>query len=135
MTVRASDLITIREASERTGIKIRTIRSWIEKNAISHFKDVKTGRVFIPISEIDRMEGKAMAVRNFYFKANVDGYKTKLKGGPRRKDGWMEIEILQRNKGKKETVFTISCSEVDGKLYTEIIDGEENTVAVYETER
>lgn len=128
-------MYTIRDVSEMTGIKVRTLRSWIAKKEVASFKDEKTGRVYILDSEIEKLEGKAMAVRNFYLKANIDGRKTMLKGGPRKKDGWMEVEILQRDKGGKTVAFKISCGEYDGKLYTEIVDSNDEIVAVYETER
>ena len=37
-----------------------------------------------------------MSVRPFYISADIEGRKTELTGGPRRKDGYMNIEITQR---------------------------------------
>lgn len=50
-----------------------------------------------------------MSVRPFYISADIEGRKTELTGGPRRKDGYMNIEITQRDEGAITTAFTIRC--------------------------
>ncbi len=40
-----------------------------------------------------------MAVRNFWIDANIDGRKTRLSGGPIRKDGGFELTVYIRNRG------------------------------------
>lgn len=65
-------------------------------------------------------------VRNFWLDAKIDGRKTKLAGGPQRKDGGMRIQIYQRDCGEITNPITIYCVERDGELSTEItVDGTE----------
>ena len=81
-----------------------------------------------------------MAVRNFYIEADIDGYKTLLKGGPRGKSDGMTVTLYQRNKGEIVTALKIECYEKDGKLYSEIKNVDENndfvkkTIKTFETE-
>lgn len=79
-----------------------------------------------------------MAVRPFYMTANIEGKATNLTGGPRSKDGRMNITVQQRNKGEIETAFTI-CSytgEAFGKEYlvTTVKNSKGETVATHRTE-
>ena len=50
----------------------------------------------------------------FWLDANVEGRQSNLCGGPRRKDGRMNIDIRQRDNGNSVTAFKIEC-ESDGK--------------------
>ena len=75
-----------------------------------------------------------MAVRNFWVEADVDGYKTMLDGGPRSKDGGMDVTIYQRDDGCIKTAVRIFCRAYGDKLITTVrVDDEE--VAVCESER
>lgn len=66
-----------------------------------------------------------MAVRPFYIEAEIEGRKTNLAGGTRKKDGDHTIHIYQRNKGDITEPFRIR------QYYTEM-DGEPKLVtAVY----
>jgi hypothetical protein len=66
-----------------------------------------------------------MAVRNFYLKADIDGRKTTLEGGPKNKEGGFDLTIYMRDKGSITTPVTINGRELNGKLYLEIyINGE-----------
>jgi len=40
-----------------------------------------------------------MAVRNFWIKADIDGRKTMMEGGPVRKDGGFSMTIFMRGEG------------------------------------
>lgn len=40
-----------------------------------------------------------MAVRNWWIEADIDGRKTRLSGGPRAKDGGLDLVIKQRSGG------------------------------------
>lgn len=40
-----------------------------------------------------------MSVRPFYISADIEGRKTMLTGGPQKSDGYMHVEITQRNRG------------------------------------
>lgn len=68
-----------------------------------------------------------MSVRPFYISADIEGRKTELTGGPRRKDGYMNIEITQRDEGAITTAFTIRCyletnkEIVGGKLLSYVL--------------
>lgn len=79
-----------------------------------------------------------MAVRPFYMTAEIEGRNTDLSGGPRNKNGEMNIKIQQRNKGEIETVLNISSHAVerDGKLMlrTVIYDASGKSIFIHETE-
>jgi len=78
-----------------------------------------------------------MATRNFYMIGQVDGRKTTLEGGPKRKDGEMIVQIFQREKGEKVEVFRILCKETNGVLKTTVVCKADETIEplVYESER
>ena len=123
---------TLREASKVSGVKVRTLRSWIQKGILKADKNANSRFLMIKEEELEKaMEERKMAVRNFYLKANIDGYKTMLKGGPRRKDGGMEVTILQRD----IVAFIISSYERDGILYTDVMDKDRKVISTFKTER
>lgn len=64
-----------------------------------------------------------MAVRNFWVEADIDGYKTKLKGGPRNKNGGMKITLYQRREGEIVEAVSIYCHEKNGVLTTDVFVG------------
>lgn len=67
-----------------------------------------------------------MAVRNFWVEADVDGYQTMVSGGPRRKDGGMDVTIYQRDDGGIKTAVRIFCRANGENLVTSVcIDGQE----------
>ena len=51
-----------------------------------------------------------MRVRNFYLDAKIDGRKSRLTGGPVRKDGGLRLTIKQRDKGGITTALTIEAN-------------------------
>ena len=61
-----------------------------------------------------------MAVRNFWIDADIDGRATMLGGGPRSKDGGMDITIYQRDEGGIKRAFTINCRAYGSKLITTV---------------
>lgn len=48
-----------------------------------------------------------MAVYPFYIDSDVYGKASHIKGGCRNKDGYQTTAILQRDKGKSKTIFTV----------------------------
>lgn len=48
-------------------------------------------------------------VRNFWLSADVDGRKSRITGGPRRKDGGITLRIYQRDGGAVRTALRIEC--------------------------
>lgn len=76
-----------------------------------------------------------MAIRNFWIEANIDGRNNELKGGPKSKEGGMEIEVFQRNEGEIVTALKVYCSELNGVLYANVFDGEGNLIFQYVTRR
>ena len=62
-----------------------------------------------------------MATRNFWINAEIDGRETPLAGGPRSKDGGMDVTLLVREDGGISDGVRITC----------ISDGEKNTVRVW----
>lgn len=81
-------MYSIKEASELSGVKVRTIRSWIKSGFLKAKKNARSRFWFIKDEDLQKiMEGRKMNVRNFYLETNIDGYKSKVKGGPRSKNG------------------------------------------------
>lgn len=75
-----------------------------------------------------------MAVRNFWVEADIDGRETTLAGGPRRKDGAMDVTIYQRDDGGIKTAVRIFCRANGENLVTSVyIDGQE--VGAFRTAR
>ena len=62
-----------------------------------------------------------MATRNFWIKAEIDGRKTPLAGGPRSKDGGMDVTLLVREDGGISDGVRITCRS----------DGAKNIVRVF----
>ncbi len=62
-----------------------------------------------------------MATSNFWINAAVDGRKIPLVGGPRSKDGGMDVTLLVREDGRTSDGVRITCRS----------DGEKNTVRVW----
>ena len=75
-----------------------------------------------------------MAVRNFWVEADIDGYNSTPAGGPRRKDGGMEVNVYQRKDGGIETAVRIISRAIGDKLFTEVYSGGEQ-VCCFETVR
>ncbi len=61
-----------------------------------------------------------MAVRNFWADLDVDGYQNMVGGGPRRKDGGMEVTVYQREDGRIETACRVICRSYGNTLTTEV---------------
>lgn len=77
-----------------------------------------------------------MAVRNFWVEASIDGYKTKLAGGPRNKDGGMSLTIYQREDGGISTTFRVNCGVTpSGNLITSVFDENGKLLTSYQTTR
>ena len=67
-----------------------------------------------------------MAVRNFWIEADIDGRKTRLAGGPVRKDGGFDLTVLIREDGEPvEAVEIRGRAQPDGRLrlYVESVGG------------
>ena len=62
-----------------------------------------------------------MAIRNFWIEVEIDGRKTKLKGGPVSKDGEMKVKLYQRDEGAIHEAVDIVCKRVDDQLFTQIV--------------
>ena len=62
-----------------------------------------------------------MAVRNFWVDVDIDGRKTRLSGGPQRKDGGMTIYIKVREEGCIKRGLAIYCTS----------DGEVNQICIH----
>ncbi len=62
-----------------------------------------------------------MATRNFWINAEIDGRETPLAGGPRSKDGGMDVLLTVREDGGISDGVRITCRS----------DGEKNIVRVW----
>ena len=77
-----------------------------------------------------------MAVRNFWVEANINGYKSKVQGGPRRKEDGMEVTIYQRDNGEISTAFQVNCKVTpSGNLITSVFDENGKLLTSYQTTR
>ena len=64
-----------------------------------------------------------MAVRNFWVEADIDGYNSTPAGGPRRRDGGMDVTLYQRKDGGIETAVRLYSRAIGEKLVTEVYCG------------
>ena len=64
-----------------------------------------------------------MALRNFWLEASIDGRKSDLAGGPRNKEGGMEINLYQREHGESKTAMQVTCKADGDKLVTRVMLG------------
>ena len=62
-----------------------------------------------------------MATRNFWINAEIDGRETPLAGGPRSKDGGMDVLLTVRDDGGISDGVRITCRS----------DGEKNVIRVW----
>ena len=72
-------------------------------------------------------------MRPFWLNANVEGRNTDLCGGPRRKDGRMNIDIRQRDNGNSVTAFKIECESDGNTCETRVYDHNGDLVATHIT--
>ena len=56
-----------------------------------------------------------MATRNFWIDAEIDGRETPLAGGPRSKDGGMDVLLTVREDGGISEAVRIACRSVGAK--------------------
>lgn len=56
-------------------------------------------------------------VRNFWVYADIDGRETTLSGGPRAKDGGMDVTVYIRDDGGIRTAVRICCRAIGEKLW------------------
>jgi len=60
-------------------------------------------------------------MRDFWIEVEIDGRKTKLRGGPRSNGGWMEIRIYAKNALKQsETILYAHCHTEDNMRRVEV---------------
>ena len=50
-----------------------------------------------------------MSIRPFWVDVDIDGRSTNLQGGPRARDGQMNVSLLIRDSGEKKIAYKISC--------------------------
>lgn len=72
-------------------------------------------------------------MRPFWLDANIEGRKTDICGGPRRKDGRMNIDIRQRDDGNSVTAFKIECESDGNTCETRVYDHHGDLVATHIT--
>ena len=72
-------------------------------------------------------------VRNFWIDASIDGRQTELGGGPRARNGGMDIEIYQRDDGSIANCIRVICREFANELVTTVYryDSDGNTHEIY----
>ena len=69
-----------------------------------------------------------MALRNYWIEVDIDGQKTRLAGGPRARDGKMEIRLYVRDHNASENAVKINCVPDGETLYIKTkIGGDEFT--------
>lgn len=50
-----------------------------------------------------------MSIRPFWVDVDIDGRSTNLQGGPRARDGQMNVSLLIRDGGEKKIAYKVSC--------------------------
>jgi len=76
-------------------------------------------------------------VRNFWVDCEIDGRRTDLCGGPRSKDGGMEVVVRQRDDGRSVIAVKLMCeydSSTD-EVVTYVKDGDGNVIKEIRTKR
>lgn len=120
-------MFTIKEASDITGVKVRTIRSWIDKGILVYTRFPGTRRIAIPESEIEKMIKRK--VPNFCIKmVDKNNFSTKKRGEE------IRMVISQREGKQPQNAFDISCHINKGLLITTIRDAQGDIVAEFATE-
>jgi hypothetical protein len=76
-----------------------------------------------------------MALRNFWLETEIDGRKTKLKGGPKGRTGSMRTNIYVRDQGASALACKIVCRECVGDLIVMIYDKDDQLIYTNTTER
>ena len=78
-----------------------------------------------------------MGIRNFWIDCEIAGRESHLEGGPRAKDGWMDIDLYQRQNGggKTEPVLKIMCRAYGNQLHTVIKNHNGDIIDTIVTER
>ena len=62
-----------------------------------------------------------MQLKNFYINCEIDGWKSKLAGGPRAEDGGFNLIIYQRSRGESVKVLEVEgYANSNGRLTLEI---------------
>ena len=56
-------------------------------------------------------------MKNFWVEVEIDGRKTKLRGGPRGKTGGMKVRIFANDKEESKEIVTVNCYSKAGRLY------------------
>ena len=78
----------------------------------------------------------ARVVRNFWLTASIDGREEALTGGPRGKDGGMEVRLQVRDGGSIATGLRINCHcHYDDTLTISIMDWQGLETVVWEGKR
>ena len=76
-----------------------------------------------------------MALRNFWLETEIDGRKTKLKGGPKSRTGGMRTKVYVRNRGASVLAYEIVCKEYKDELVIMICDKDDQLVCSNVTKR
>ena len=71
-----------------------------------------------------------MAMANFWIECIIDGRKTRLRGGPRAKDGGFRMDVRMRDEGESISAYTIEGIAIGSDPDHPILQ-----VAVYEGDK
>jgi hypothetical protein len=86
--------------------------------------------------EMEDIDKQVDALTAHRAEISVDGRDSVAAGGPRRKDGGLEIQLYQRLDGSIHRAYTLKCYvDRDGKLRTEVFDENQSLVDKLVTER
>ena len=56
-------------------------------------------------------------VRNFWVEVSIDGQRTRLRGGPRAREGGVSLQVFQRDEGAARLALEVYCQAAgDGLL-------------------
>ena len=74
-------------------------------------------------------------MRNYWVVVDIDGRETKLKGGPRSKDGGMDITLYIRDGGESVEAYSLLCRPKGDQLVVMVNDAGGDEVDRYEVTR
>lgn len=109
---------SLKDASEKYGVKVRTLRSWIAKEKLAYKKN-EIGRIFVDEKDLKKLS------HNFKVVVSADGYKTDLIRASRGENGKIKAVFYKKINGEMKKVLSIKCYKNQFKnLVIEVVDGD-----------
>lgn len=91
---------SLKDASEKYGVKVRTLRSWIAKEKLAYKKN-EIGRIFVDEKDLKKLS------HNFKVVVSADGYKTNFVRMP--KGDRMKADFYRKENGEMKKIVSVYC--------------------------